>query len=292
MNRKNNIVKVLLGILLVVLILFSHNCMTFRYTDTQIQKTFVSSSLPLTIHRENYNGQTLRYFRLTNPLYKKKPLLLFVHGAPGSGMDFENLLKNDQLQNQFDILSIDRLGYGGSEYGKPTTSIVSQVKSIEHILKNIYYKDIIVIGWSYGGPIAVELGYRLGEKTLGVLLIGPAHNLHREKFTTIAHLGTWIPFRWVVSGALKTASFEKIKHQASLKKIVSLWKEIRFPIIHVHGEEDRIVPFYENTHASKLYFPKNILTIDSIEGAGHFIHYKDSQRIIDHIMSFVSRQKP
>jgi len=44
----------------------------------------------------------------------KKPGLLFLHGTPGGWGAFEIYLSNKQLQQDFFMVSVDRLGWGGS----------------------------------------------------------------------------------------------------------------------------------------------------------------------------------
>ncbi len=45
------------------------------------------------------------------------PTLLFVHGTPGSWDAFQNYLKNSGLLQHYRIISIDRPGFGYSDFG-------------------------------------------------------------------------------------------------------------------------------------------------------------------------------
>ena len=57
------------------------------------------------------------------------------------------------------MINFDRLGYGYSEYGKAEPDINHQAASLCPIVKKYSSKNIpgMVIGWSYGGPIAAKM---------------------------------------------------------------------------------------------------------------------------------------
>lgn len=71
----------------------------------------------------------------------------------GSSADFYNYLLDTDLQQQANLISIDHLGYGYSNFGKAETSLKKQADFVNYVTAK--YKDnaVILVGWSFGGPI-------------------------------------------------------------------------------------------------------------------------------------------
>ena len=75
---------------------------------------------------------------------------------------------------------------------------------------------------------------------------------------------------------------EKKAHEAELRKLLPKWKTVKTPFIHVHGKDDKIVP-YENISFSKEVIPDSLLTIVTIGGGSHMTPWSD-QEIVTEIL--------
>ena len=271
--------------LIIFISLLFNTCLTFKFSDRHIKRKFAEKKLNVNIKRKQYHSKYIRYIESTAiPQDSIAPILLLIHGSPGSGSDFSNILMDKELRKTSKIISLDRLGYGYSNYGKSEVSIEGQVKIILKILEEYNFEKIVVLGWSYGGPIAIVLATEIKDRISGVIMIGPAIARTREKYTSLARIGSWVPFRWIISGAMKVASYEKINHQEELKKIEPIWREINFPVVHFHGDKDNIVPYKPNIQYSKKMIPKKYLTTISIPKGGHFIHLRQYDKVKKEIL--------
>ena len=65
------------------------------------------------------------------------PTLLFVHGTPGSWDAFKAYLKNKELLQYYRIISIDRPGFGYSDFGN-AMNLTEQTKIIAAWMDSIY----------------------------------------------------------------------------------------------------------------------------------------------------------
>ena len=266
--------------------------MSFKYSDKQIKTKFDKQNINIAIKRSQYRLKPIRYIESTSlDQDSLAPVLLLIHGSPGSGLDFSNILMDQELRSMMRIISVDRIGYGGSSYGKPEHSIERQADMIKEILDQYHFQNIVVLGWSYGGAIAPLLGTKLENKISGGIMIGPAIAPMREKYTILARIAYSIPIRWIVSGAIKVASYEKIHHQNELKKIAFIWQKINYPIIHFHGDNDKIVPYKQNVQYSKKMIPEERLTSITISGGSHFIHIDQYDKVKKEILRLLSIQK-
>src|SRR5206468_5756582 len=112
----------------------------------------------VTLHsnRVTVNGHHLHYVYSGNDTL---PVLVFVHGSPGSWSAFEKYLKDSALLKHFHMIAIDRPGFGYSDYGE-AEHLDEQAKLIGSLLHQLKTdKPMFLIGHSLGGPLIIELAY-------------------------------------------------------------------------------------------------------------------------------------
>ena len=95
--------------------------MSFRLSDKKIITAFKHEKIKPEIKYHTFKGRTMRYLELTHDV--NLPYVVFIHGAPGSLSDYRAFFKDEKLYRKANLMSIDRLGYGNSEYGSSETSI-------------------------------------------------------------------------------------------------------------------------------------------------------------------------
>jgi pimeloyl-ACP methyl ester carboxylesterase len=97
--------------------------------------------------------------------------ILFLHGHPGSGVCFD--LLTEPLSDRFFTLAPDLRGYGQSR----TTAdfaMLTHLDDLEHLLDRYHLDRCLVVGWSLGGILAIELALRLPQRISGLILIATA----------------------------------------------------------------------------------------------------------------------
>jgi pimeloyl-ACP methyl ester carboxylesterase len=199
--------------------------------------------------------------------------VLFVHGAPGSWDGYLNLLDDSLLQNNFHLISVDRPGYGKSQKRpkKKLYSLEEQAKSIILALKsNHSYKKAIVIGRSYGAPVAAKLAAMYPDKIEKIILLSPAIDPDTEKFWWFSKLGKVFLVRWFLPERMNTATDEKYAHVKELKILKNDWKNIQSDVTVMAGGKDWIVDTTNFSFAKKMLIGKNAKFI-FIPESGHLI---------------------
>ena len=180
------------------------------------------------------------WFHLKN---SNKKTILFLHGNAGN---LDNRIDKLNSLGSMDInfLIISWRGYSGNS-GNPSEAglykdVLGGIKWLNE--KGISNDQIILYGESLGTAIATEVGQN--ENFAGIILEAP--------FTSMVDMGQKIYPIFPVKFLLKD------KYE-SKKKI----KNIKSPILIMHGEVDKIVPFwmgkklYELANQPKYsYFPK------------------------------------
>src|SRR5689334_9283693 len=89
-------------------------------TDAQIAKHYKDKPVKPKLKYLNYKSYHIHHAVVGD---STKPLLLFIHGAPGAWYSPIKLLDDPELQKNFRMVSIDRVGFGKSNYGKSEPSV-------------------------------------------------------------------------------------------------------------------------------------------------------------------------
>jgi pimeloyl-ACP methyl ester carboxylesterase len=260
-------------------------CVSFRESDRKVLREFKKTTIIPEIYRENYQGKTIRYIS-TKPIVNSLPTLLFIHGAPGSAGNYFKYLKDRDLNQRANLITLDRLGYGYSDYGNAETSIEKQAESMYAIVNKHKLNNLILVGWSYGVPIAAKMAYKYPEVKHSVLVAG-AISPEDEKFFGIAKMARWKLTKWMVPKSLRIADEEKMTHVVELTKMLSDWNKIKTPITYYHGTKDKLVP-YKNMAFISSKVNDSLLKTVTLKEANHFILFKNYDTIKKEILEVLN----
>lgn len=272
-----------ISFLLVLVPLFFVSCMQFRTSHKGVISEFENTNINPVIKDVDFKGKNFRYVEVSDNLYKK-PTIIFIHGAPGSSDNYFQFMRDEKLAATFDMISVDRLGYGYSDFGNAETSMKTQAESLASILVEYGETPTYLVGHSFGGPVAAKAAVLYPKYVQGILLLAPAIDPENEKVVSIAWMGKTPPFRWITPKSLKVATDEKYSHVAELKKMLPDWNKLCVPITYIQGDEDRLVP-YENLAFAEKMIDANCLKIIGILGEDHFLPWSQEQLIKDELFA-------
>lgn len=273
----------LFTLLLICLSISSCTVLQWRKSDQEIQQKFKDLKIASAISYFKVDSLDLNIRIQTINTGVKNINLVFFHGAPSSLSTWEGYLMDSILRKTTNMYAIDRPGYGYSNFGKEITSIDVQAKIMSAIINDKKLNNVIVIGSSYGGPLAARVGF-LNTNVKAVVMISPAIDPTNEKDIWASRFTQWKLTRWLVPTAYRVAGDEKKAHAKELAFIKNDWKSIHIPILHFHGDSDDLVP-YENINFSKENF-QNIEVI-SVSEKGHELAWKDSDIIIQRLVKLI-----
>jgi len=268
-----------------IILLFT-GCFSFRDSDKRLNTLMEKEDIFFDINY--FEKYSLRWLWYENP-NKEAPILLFIHGAPGSSSAFLSYIQEDTLRKDFSILIIDRLGYGYSDYGN-YQPIPDQFEAIDALIKEVRLNNqkVYTVGHSFGGTIAGYAAIQDPEWLTGTVMIAPALDPEQEKYLWFGKLALFKSTRWMVSKSLRVAADEKYSHEEELESFVNNWDQINSPILHIHGDKDGLVP-YGNVNFSEEKIPKKWLKIKTIPGKGHLLPFTEKELMVSEILQFVKQ---
>src|ERR1043165_2036358 len=117
-RRRLRIVVILL--IVISMMVSFHSCMTFRMSKKEIDQYFASKKINGSQHHYKSGKYTIHYAQAGD---ENKPLILFVHGSPGSLSAFIDFLSDTALTNHALVITTDRPGFGHSNFGMAETSL-------------------------------------------------------------------------------------------------------------------------------------------------------------------------
>lgn len=97
--------------------------------------------------------------------------ILCLHGHPGSGSSLSVFTKH--LSKQFQTLAPDLRGYGNSRT-QQNFNMTDHLIDLEALLDRFGVNRCLILGWSLGGILAMELALRLPQRVSGLILIATA----------------------------------------------------------------------------------------------------------------------
>jgi pimeloyl-ACP methyl ester carboxylesterase len=282
--------RVFLGILiaLIVFLLIFDRLVQFRMNDKEILTWFHNQKIEPRIGYFKAYGRTLRYMQVgDNP----DATVLFIHGAPSSMSYWKSYMSDSVLLSRATLYAVDRPGYGYSGLADPLPDIAKQAGAIKLIIDSLHkaHRPIIVVGVSYGAPIACRLIMDNPDLVDGLVLMAPPLGPGREKIFWFTYPVENPLVHWVVPRMLQTANTEKIHHKEELTRMLPLWDRIHVPVIYLQGQEDELVDTSNETFAREHL--KNVPSLDirMIPGRGHLIAFAEKDRIEKAILELLDK---
>ncbi len=232
-----------------------------------------------------------------NEVNVKAPTIVLLHGWGGN---YQSLLPIYSAFDDYNILSLDFCGFGQSD--KPTAdfTIFSYCEIVASLLKYLNLTNVILVGHSFGGRVALILSETNKDIVKKLILIDSAGL--KPRFSAKK---TFKVFRYKVNKKLvahnlrnakcleKYGSADYKKLSADEKKVFSrvigqdlsdFAKKIEQETLILWGEKDKDTPLYM---AKKLHKYIKSSKLFVIKSAGHFSYLDNKQAVINIIKEFL-----
>jgi len=268
--------KILVVILaLLTLLSVSTNLLNFVANDKKIAETFKDKKYTPDYHFFSYEKKKLHYVTIGD---NKNPSLLLIHGSPGSWDAWKEFItKTSVLENYF-VIAIDRPGYNKTTL-KRGYSLQEQSIFLDSIITK-YCDDCIVVGHSYGGALALQIGIDYQSKIKGVVSVSGTIASPYQKKRWYNYLLAFWPLKFLVSKMLLTSNREMWQLANNLKVQDTYLSKFSKKIALIQGGKDPIVNPKSLGYIEKKLENASVKTYFK-ENGNHFLIWNDLEVIMD-----------
>lgn len=244
-----------------------------RWSDEKAYKVFAAKNVPLNIYDTLINGRHLHY-AVTGP--DTLPTLVFIHGSPGSWMNYTRYMTDVGMRSKFRIVGIDRPGFGQSDFGD-AMRLTEQCDIILPVLRSLKNgKPMYLCGHSMGGPVVVQLAANAPELFHTIVIAAGAIDVAQEKKETWRRIMSVKPLSWCLPGAYAPSNTEILYLKKDLVPLQDEFKKVTCRVKFIHGDEDTWVPIENVRYGIKMLINAQSITSDTIFGAAHQIPWKNT----------------
>lgn len=272
-TKKKILVSVASVLGVILLLVVAAHYINFSLSESEIKERFADAGVD---YRMNIT-EGVEWVESGNP---DAPLLIFIHGSPGSWDNFIEYLTDPELTDTYRMISLSRPGYGETNPGSPTPSLLEQAAAVSTVIPD--GDRATVIGHSMGAPIAVRLAMDSPENVLKIVLLSAAIDPDLEKVKWFQQVANWPWLRWILPDTIAVCNQELLPLREELQKMEPYWSTLTHPIVALHGTEDGLVPV-ENMDYLKTRVSGKQLDVRLLKGADHFIpwtHFEDVKKAL------------
>lgn len=249
-------------------LLFAQSCMSFRKSDQVEKSEFAKEHIVLRTAAYRVEHRNMHYAMTGND---SLPTLFFIHGSPGSWNAFAQYMKDSLLLRKFRMVSVDRPGFGYSNYGEPQHLDVQSawISLLFETLNN--QKPVFLAGHSLGGPLVIKLGADNPQLFSGLVVISGSIDPKEEKPEIWRPWLYKTPLNYFVPGAMRPSNEELWYLKQDLIQLEKDFSRITCPVYFIHGDKDTWVPPENVQYGKKLLVHASRVEVTLLQGANHFI---------------------
>ncbi len=279
LTKKKLRIKTLIALLLFWgLAQLNTGCQPFKMT-TKAFDTYYEHS-PAQPVRGNYEaeGRNIHYVAAG---HDSLPMILFVHGSPGSWDAYKAYLKDSTLLARAYLVAVDRPGFGHSGYGQAEPSLARQAAMLLPLLQmSRAPQKPILVGHSLGGPLVARMAMDYPQLVGSVVMIAPSIAPELEPATWYRHLMRLPVVRQLVPKPFIASNDEILPLKGELNKMMPLWPNITAPVTVIQGTADVLVA-PGNAAFARKQLVNTTCELVMLEKVNHFIPWSHYQVVLE-----------
>ena len=124
----------------------------------------------------------------------------------------------------------------------PRARLDEQADAIAVLLTNEPPRKTILVGHSYGAPVALLAALKYTNQVAGVILIGGSVDPAQERTYAIQRIADWPLISWLVPRPLRQCNRELLTLRDDLVRLRPRLATLAVPVLMLHGGKDRQVP--------------------------------------------------
>lgn len=276
---------IIAAFLILLLTQLTSGCFQFRMSESEVYEYFKDTGQQPSLKSYKIDGRTIYFADIGK---ETSQMVIFFHGAPGSWSSFIAFMSDKELLENFRLISVDRPGYGYSDFGKAEPSLLRQAELIKPVLElNRSDKLPILVGHSLGGPVIAKIAMQFPELVGGVIMVAASIDPELEPSEYWRGPLRMSLLNWMVPRSLRVTNDEIYFLKQELKHMLLYWKDIRIPVTVIQGGNDSLVNPMNAVFAERMLVNAKV-DIRYYEKFNHFIPWNNPQLIKEAILDMGS----
>jgi pimeloyl-ACP methyl ester carboxylesterase len=282
--------KISIGLLIIyfsIIIFFqlSTSCMSFRLSQKEVDEHFLGQKYKPTQHQITVNDRTINYAEIGND---SLPVVVFVHGSPGSWSGWEGFFKDSVLLQKVKMLAVDRPGFGYSGLGKAEKTLTEQSKYLKPIVGQYKKQNrkVILVGHSLGGPMIARMAMDYPELIDKLIFVAASNAPELEPARWYRFIGDFFLFRYLIPKSFRASNREILHLKPELEKMLPLWEKIQQKSIVIQGDKDIFVP-YQNAEFTRKMLKNAEVEVIMKKDMNHFVPWSNPELITEAILKLL-----
>jgi pimeloyl-ACP methyl ester carboxylesterase len=100
---------------------------------------------------------------------KGEPAVVLIHGWACDSAYWNAQI--DALKSRYTVVAVNLAGHGGSEANRTDWSIGNYGEDVATVVRQLRNKQVILVGHSMGGDVALEASRRIGDRVIGIIAV-------------------------------------------------------------------------------------------------------------------------
>ena len=272
------------------IIFMMESCLQFRMSKSEINKFFADKKWKGTLHQYKVgHGRVINYLHAGD---ENLPLVVFVHGSPGSLSAFIHFMDDSVLLKHAQLISVDRAGFGDSNFGYAEKSLQNQAQYLKPILEKYKTgKPVILVGHSLGGPVIARMAMDYQELIDGLVIIAGSIDPELEPNETWFRAPLATPFfNWILPRSFRASNLEIYKLKPELQEMLPLWSKITCTVMIIQGNKDNLVSPKNADFARRMLIKSSAVEFVIKEDMGHFVPWQHPELIREGILKLLDKK--
>ena len=271
----------------VILLWFGcQSCFQFRLSQDKQYKELSEIAMTARVEIGDKAGgeRTIRYTLVESD--SSLPLAVFIHGSPGSSSSFLHFAQDTVLLKHYNVLLLDRPGYGYSDFGNAEVSMEQQSLILREVVNQFDYSSKILVGHSLGGPIVCRMSMDEPDISDGLLIVAGSVSPELEPEEKWRKPISRKAIRWILPKSFRVSNDEILPAKEELLKMVPLWPNITCAVQIIQGGEDPLVPAGNEDYAEKMLINAKSVRVSRLPNENHFIPFTKPELLTEALLRF------
>lgn len=217
----------------------------------------------------------LYYRRVGEP---KRAVVVWIHGTPGSWNDIGKLMVKEEFTDSTLFISIDRPGWGRSQY-VDNPRLVTDFTEIAELIRPLLHElreeapgvPLILAGHSWGGSVVPGIAKEFPDSVDGLAIFSAGLDPKLTKPRWYNRFAATYLGKNVLGETMLNANVEMYALSPEMEELLPHWQNIELPTVVVQGMKDPLVNPKNAEFAEQVLNPENSHVL-KIEKQDHFLH--------------------